>query len=155
MWVQDLDINKENSVIILKDSSVTKKINLCILSTVCFFLITEMMIQWSNVGLDAIVLLKRASQIWGRIYSLYFKEYLCHYSRESRNLSLLDSKMKRMRVLDALFFSCQYEIRDLGLRGLPHNSSLRTKHRPIPGIPFCIFSTPECELIGTVKYFTF
>jgi len=39
MRVQDFDlgINKENSVIILKDSSVMKKTNLCILSTVLLF----------------------------------------------------------------------------------------------------------------------
>lgn len=62
MRVQDFDlgINKENSVIILKDSSK----QICVFYQLfCFFLITEMMIQWSNVGLDVIVLLKRASQI--------------------------------------------------------------------------------------------
>lgn len=47
-------------------------------------------------------------------------------SRERRNLSLLDAKMKKTRDLHAGAFSCPYETGDSGLRG-PGNYSAQTQ----------------------------
>lgn len=72
--------------------------------------------------------------------------------------------MQRMRDLDAQAFSCCYEIGGLGVRGLPGNSSMWTRHRatleflpaaPALGVrapgsarPREPFSSPKCCGVG-------